>query len=361
MSFRDPWLDNAKMALVVLVVVGHVWTVLPSDGMAARPYDFLYAWHMPAFVFVTGYLSRSFDYTRGRMWRLVRTVVVPYVLFECAMALFRIHVGGEELDGLFADPHWPMWFLAALFFWRLLTPVFRPMWGGFAVAVLLSIGAGLWAGDTLDMARVLGLLPFFVLGLKATPQHLEWLRGLLPKVAAVAVLVGIWLLSAHTDEWASTEWLYYRAQYDEFAMSDARAAATRLVILGIGIAGTFAFLALVPRIGGWFSRMGAATLIVYLFHGFAVKGMEYAGVDTWTAEHPWTGFLTVTAGGLALALLLAWHPVAVRLERFVDPFGLAERRMTDAVALAAVAEQPGNVSPMTSGAGPTEAARSVAR
>jgi fucose 4-O-acetylase-like acetyltransferase len=353
---RDPWLDNAKMALVVLVVVGHGWTVLPSDGVAARPYDFLYAWHMPAFVFVTGYLSRTFDYSRARMWRLVRTVVVPYVLFECAMALFRIHVGGEELEDLFADPHWPMWFLAALFFWRLLTPVFRPLWGGFAVAVALSIAAGLWAGDTLDMARVMGLLPFFVLGLKATPEHLEWLRGGLAKVLAAGVLVGILLLSAYTDEWASTEWLYYRAQYDEFAVSDVRAAVTRLVIIGIGIAGTFAFLALVPRVGGWFARMGAATLVVYLFHGFAVKGLEYAGYGTWAEESPWTAFLVVTAGAVALSLLLACHPVAVRLERLVDPFGLAERKVTDAVALTAAAEQAGSLPPMTDAG-----SRSVAR
>ena len=28
---RDPWFDNAKMALIVLVVLGHAWTLLPSD------------------------------------------------------------------------------------------------------------------------------------------------------------------------------------------------------------------------------------------------------------------------------------------------------------------------------------------
>lgn len=350
MSSRDPWLDNAKLLLVVLVVVGHGWTVLPADGVAARPYDFLYAWHMPAFVFVTGYLSRTFDYSRGRMWRLARTVLVPYVLFEAAMGLFRVHVGGEKLEDLFADPHWPMWFLAALFFWRLVTPVFRAMPGGVAVAVLLSLGAGLWAGDTLDLARVLGLLPFFVLGLKATPERLEWLRGRVPTLLGVAVLVGIWFLSAYTDRWASTEWLYYRAQYDELAVSDVRAAVTRLVIIAIGVAGTCAFLALVPRRTTWFTGMGAATLVVYLFHGFAVKGMEYAGYTAWSAEHPWLGFLLVTAGGLALALLLAWRPVASRLERVVDPFGAAERKMKEAVALTAASDAPGSLPPMTVGA-----------
>ncbi len=248
---RDPWLDNAKMALIVLVVVGHAWTLLPSDGVARHPYDFLYAWHMPAFVFVTGYLSRSFDYSPQRLWRLVRTVAVPYVLFECLMALFRIYVGGEKLEDLFTDPHWPMWFLAALFCWRLLTPIFRPLWGGVAVAVVLSVAAGLWAGDTFDLARVMGMLPFFVLGLKATPERLEWLRGWFPKVVGVAVLVGIWFLSAHTDRWASTEWLYYRARYDEFDVSDSRAVLTfGSSCSAIGVIGTFAFLALVPRIRG---------------------------------------------------------------------------------------------------------------
>ena len=32
MASRDPWFDNAKMALVTLVVVGHAWTLLPLTG-----------------------------------------------------------------------------------------------------------------------------------------------------------------------------------------------------------------------------------------------------------------------------------------------------------------------------------------
>ena len=108
---RDPWLDNAKMALVTLVVLGHAWTLLPDSGINETLYDALYFWHLPAFVFVTGYLSRSFAYTPTRMWQLVRTVVVPYLIFECLLALFRVHVGGEDLRRLFENPHWPMWYL----------------------------------------------------------------------------------------------------------------------------------------------------------------------------------------------------------------------------------------------------------
>lgn len=337
---RDPWLDNAKMALVTLVVVGHAWVLLPEDrlgGTVSHLYDFLYAWHVPAFVFVTGYLSRSFDYSRRRLWQLVRTVAVPYVVFECAIALFRIHVGGERLQDLFADPHWPMWYLSALFFWRLLTPIFKRLPAAVPVAVAISLGAGLVAGNTLDAARVLGLLPFFVMGLVATPERLELLRRRPVQVAAVGVLAGIAVLSSYTDRLASTEWLYYRTRYGELDVSDGRAFAIRAVLLLVGTLGAWAFLALVPRVGGWFTRLGAMTLVVYLFHGFAIKGVQYAGYPDWAAEHPLVALVVTTLGAVVLALLLACRPVAGFLQHLVDPVGYAQGRMGHAVHLHSVA------------------------
>ncbi|TYL52061.1 acyltransferase family protein [Nocardioides sp. BGMRC 2183] len=333
-KMRDPWWDNAKMALVTLVVIGHAWTLLPvRQEVEGHLYDFLYLWHMPAFVFVTGYLSRGFSYSTERMWQLVRTVAVPYVIFECLMALFRVYVGGEQLEDLFRDPHWPLWYLAALFFWRLLTPVFRPLTGGLVVAIGISLAAGLWAGDTLDMARVLGMLPFFVLGLKATPARLEWLRGPIPAIAAVGVFVGFWFFTANLDRWAATEWLYYRAQYGELDVTTPEALATRAALLGLGMLGGFAFLALVPRRTGWFTRMGSWTLIVYLFHGFVVKGLLYAEYPEWAAAHENLALALTTVGAAALALLLAWLPIAGRLQHLVDPLGTAEERVRRAVRL----------------------------
>ena len=81
---------------MTLVVVGHSWTLLPDVSTSSPVYTFLYAWHVPAFVLVTGYLSRSFTFSRKNLHKLVTTVVVPYFVFESLLALFRIVVGGEE-------------------------------------------------------------------------------------------------------------------------------------------------------------------------------------------------------------------------------------------------------------------------
>ncbi len=329
---RDPWFDNAKMALVVLVVVGHSWTLLPEPVVNRWLYDFLYAWHIPAFVFVTGYLSRSFRWERARMTQLVRTVVVPYVLFETLLALFRIYVGGETLEDLFVDPHWPMWYLSALFFWRLITPVFTwlPRVVAIGLAVVISLVAGIHATDTFDLARVLGLLPFFVLGLVATPERLELLRSGRAKVWAVAVLATLATLALWTDTWADTESLYYRASYDELPGGELQSILTRAVLLTVGIAGAWAFLALVPRLSGWFSRMGTWTLVVYLFHGFVIKTAEYSGFIGWAADHPVVSLLLTTALAVLLALVLAWEPVASRLNTVVDPVGFAKHEVRTA-------------------------------
>lgn len=329
---RDPWLDNAKMALVLLVVVGHAWTLLPKTTFNDTVYDALYAWHVPAFVFVTGYLSRSFRWERARMSQLVRTVVVPYVVFETLLAVFRILVGGETLNDLFLDPHWPMWYLSALFFWRLVTPVFTWLPGTVAIAaaVATSLVAGLYATDSFDMARVLGLLPFFVVGLAATPERLEVLRSGWMKVCAVGVLATISVLSYWTDTWTTTESLYYRAHYDELPGGDLQSIVTRAVLITVGIVGAWAFLALVPRLGGWFPRMGAWTLVVYLFHGFAIKSAEYAGYPGWATEHAVVSFLLTTLLAGLLALLLAWRPVAERLNVVVDPVGFAKHEVRTA-------------------------------
>ncbi|QSR27559.1 hypothetical protein CFH99_18205 [Nocardioides aromaticivorans] len=337
---RDPSLDNAKMGLVVLVVLGHTWALLPSEAEAAwHLYDFVYLWHMPAFVFLSGYLSRGFHYSPARMWQLVTDLLVPYVLFEGLLAWFRLHVGGERLQDLWLDPHFPMWYLLALVAWRLVTPLLRPLPGAVVVAVAISIGSGFLQGEwmaLLDLPRILGFLPFFVLGLKTTPEALEWVRGRFPAVLGAVTFAVIAVLAVNLDRWASTGYLYQRP-FDLMDVPDSTAVLTRLLVMAVGLAGTFAWLALVPRRSGWFTRMGAATMIVYLFHGFAVKGIEYAGFPAWFDGHPWLGLLAATAFGLAVALGLAAPPVRRVLGRVVDPFGPAQRQLREAVDLAVVA------------------------
>ena len=161
------------------------------------------------------------------------------------MSLFRIYVGGEHLEDVFADPHWPMWYLSALFFWRLADPrVHVPLWGGLVVAVAVSLVAGLWAGDTLDLARVLGLLPFFVHGPEGDPRA--------ARAAAPQAGPGRGrrrprrhLRADHLDGPAGRHRVAVLPQHatSELGASDTRSMLTRAAVLAVGTLGALG----VPR------------------------------------------------------------------------------------------------------------------
>ncbi|MDN5893184.1 MAG: acyltransferase family protein [Nocardioides sp.] len=326
---RDPWLDNIKMTLVTVVVVGHVVTLVPGSDRNNQVYDFIYFWHIPAFVLVTGYLSRSFQWSPKKFWALFTTVVVPYCIFEFLMATFRTEVGGEALrDPLFLNPHWPMWYLAAVFLWRLATPVLVRHWLMLPASVLLSLLFGSLTAEWtwwLDLHRAVGLLPFFVLGLHLRGPDMDKLRGRVAPAVGALALVGLFLLAGHADEWiSSARWLWYADPYEELGVGFSDGAWIRFRVMLIGAVGALSVISLVPRGRSFWSDMGAASLVVYLCHGFFVRGVEFAGIDRFTSAGDWT-IWPMMAGAVCVAMLLATPQVADKLTWLVDPIGAVRR------------------------------------
>ena len=80
-----------------------------------------------------------------------------------------------------------------------------------------------------------------------------------------------------------------------------------------------AVLSWIPDRTTWYSRLGAASLVVYLFHGFVIEGLAIAGMNDWSADHPWESVVLTTLGGFALATALPWRPVSRKLDKVVTP------------------------------------------
>jgi fucose 4-O-acetylase-like acetyltransferase len=220
------------------------------------------------------------------------------------------------------------------------TPLLRSPWVAFPVAIVASLLGGLVTGATLDVARVLGFLPFFVLGLHATPGRLERLRAVPVRLGALGAMVAIWFLSGHLRDWAGTgEWLYYNDSYHAMGASPTEGYLTRLLVLAAGAVGALAVLSLMTNRMGWFTRMGSMTLVVYLCHGFFVKALGYSGYGDWANAHGFLALLVTTLISVAIALFLAWRPVATALLRVIDPLGHAEKQLQYATELAVVAHR----------------------
>lgn len=321
---RDPWVDNAKAVLVVLVVVGHFIPLLPRNDAAGHVYDFLYLWHMPAFVLVSGWMSRRASWSRQHLTQLVTLFVVPYLVLSTLMGWVRVDVAEEvpDLEALqpwWLEPSWPFWYLVAMVVWRLATPVLRAHWLWLPVAVGASLVSGQWDLPWLDLNRILGFLPFFVLGLHLPRWHEAAMRRREAVPVALSVMAGLWWLAGDLDRWFGTEWLYYRSSYAEMGVETGDGTVLRLALLAVGLAGASAALALVPRGRHAYTAMGAWTMVVYLLHGFVKQLATALDAARWLPDGEWAQVGWVVAGGVAVGVLLGWPPVARRLEWLVDP------------------------------------------
>ncbi|GAA2623743.1 acyltransferase family protein [Actinomadura fulvescens] len=317
---RDPFFDNAKFLAILLVVVGHAIAGLMHVPLAKGLYLFIYMFHMPLFIVITGYFSRNWTFAGGKARKLITNVGVPYVVFEFAYSTYDWLVGRNELEISLLKPYYLTWFLCALFLWRLSTPVWQQIRWPLAVAMgfsLLSYMSEL--GGTFNIHRVIGLLPFYVLGLMLKPEHFELIKKSKARVAGFAVL-GAGLAAAYLAmDRMSKGWVYWRDPHSHFNVDNVTGSVMRLAMFACATVLLFAFLAIVPRRRMWFTSLGAATLYAYLLHGFVTRLLSFAGwwkLD-WMATTP--GVLVVIAGALVVGTLLCSPPVVRCMSWALEP------------------------------------------
>ncbi|MGH3356193.1 MAG: acyltransferase family protein [Nocardioidaceae bacterium] len=319
---RDPYLDNAKLIAIVLVVVGHSWNNLRDLPLVEAAYLLLYLFHMPAFVLVTGYLSRgSTTLTAGRAQQIVGGVVVPYLLFQTGYGVLAGVAGIEPAGPGLVSPSWLMWFLAALACWRLTAPVWEHMRAPVAVAIACSLAGGVTSSGALALTQVLGLLPFFVLGLRLRPHHLELLRTRAVRLASLGVLgtaaACCYLAAPLTDR--QMEWVYWRSSYTELGVSWLEGGLVRVGLLLAALVLSAAFLAWVPRHRTRLTAFGAHTMYAYLLHGLLVLAALGLGVFDLAVADPVVGVPLVTAGAALAACMLMSLPVRRVMQPLVQP------------------------------------------
>ncbi|MEV6653524.1 acyltransferase family protein [Streptomyces sp. NPDC051219] len=305
---RDPYFDNAKYLAIVLVAVAHAWEPLKDGSRAAEAlYMLVYAFHMPAFILISGYFSRSFEMRPAQLRRLVGGVVVPFVVFEIAYSLFKRWAGSSpEQQISLLDPMYLTWFLAALFVWRLTTPLWRavrrPLVIAVGVAVLASVTPSI--GKDLDLQRVLQFLPFFVAGLYLRPEHFEAVRRRAVRLLALPVFAGALVIAYWAVPRTTARWLYHSSSAEELGQPWWTGVLMTLVLLTGSALLSACFLAWVPRREMWFTVLGAGTLSGYLLHGFLVKGAAFRGwfgID-WLSSPLGLVAVTVVAAGAVTAL-----------------------------------------------------------
>ena len=163
---RDNFADFLKYFLIWMVVLGHFINLYQrSAGPFGGLYNCIYSFHMPLFVFISGYFSKRMNTYRRKN---IDTLLYPFIVFQILNIIYTLIVRIEPLKNNIFYPYHQNWYLIALFWWRSFSP-YRQFFKDYVVigsAVLISLSVGFfpeWSGF-MGLYKTAYFLPFFILG-----------------------------------------------------------------------------------------------------------------------------------------------------------------------------------------------------
>ena len=263
-----------KGFLIFLVVTGHFMQLLTSSMQIGAVVQgivlSIYSFHMPAFVFLSGYLSKN---VKKRRMKAFDDLLIPFIVFQMVFAVIGIasRSGQHALANIFY-PEFALWYLLALFVWRILLPDMIRVRGILIISLIISVATGYFYGmnNAFAAQRMVGFLFYFIAGF-FTNEYLINRLQMLKKLHCIIIMifeVGIWIVLVDKKVIEYDRWL-------EILSHTAYYEPERIYLIGIqytlGIIVSLVNLILVFNIfneldSKLFKTIGTATFPIYISH-----------------------------------------------------------------------------------------------
>lgn len=271
--------DNLRFLLIVAVTVGH-FVNIKNDGWYLGVYMFVYSFHMPLFMFVSGLFHKNTNIIR----RIVAYLLI-YILFKGAIFGVKCFYGKQEAFEPLTESGAP-WFMFVLAVYILLGYLVRNLnkKAVLIVSIVLALAAGYCdkIGYFLCSSRVVGFFPFYYLGMVINREKVESaVKNRKVKVVSGIVLAG-WLalcLIFPTKVSVFRPFFLEKKSYpaEHYAFGALWRAGCYIISTVLG----FAVIAVVPdrRIKG-VTKWGSRTIQVYFWHRIFLYILGYSGIQS---------------------------------------------------------------------------------
>lgn len=257
-------MDNVKFILITLVVLGHCLERFTLQGKTGGLYNTIYTFHMPLFIFITGYFTNT-KKNKLQYYDGILSLFSTYLFFQIVWCIINRTFSKSS----FLIPQWTLWYLLCTTYWKcLIYPLRRAnhllLFGS---SLLLSILGGFITFNYFSIPRFFAFSPFFVLGyiLRENNFDFEKLRSKYLFVFSLLLFV-IFVYLLQTD----LSWLLYgKKSYYSYDCSVYFAPLLRLCSLVCACFFSAFILAYAPK-STRTSKYGENTLFYYLYHSFVI-------------------------------------------------------------------------------------------
>ncbi|MGZ9584812.1 acyltransferase family protein [Paenibacillus marinisediminis] len=312
---------NLRFLLIVTVFVSNaIEPLIYRIPEMKAIFLWIYTFHMPLFVGVTGYFARR-SLTGPAGNRVLIQIALQYIIFQSIYSFFDytlFQVPGTKHS--FFVPFLLLWFLVGHVIWRLLMRLF--IHWKVRYPVLLSIVLGILvgfipvSGTWLALSKTFVYFPFFIIGYSWNfnwfRSHMHVWKRLTGAAISALLLVGMFYAAPYMEP----SWLMNSMTFRELGWlsSDLHPIVYRLCIYGIEFIAAAAFLAWVPQRTCAVTDLGKRTLYVFLIHGFIVRFAEYFGL--YNNIHDGLGCALLILASIGFTVMLA-HPNVKRFAHVI--------------------------------------------
>ena len=281
---RDYYFDNLKAVLIFLVVLGHFLLPIHDDNFLVNLKRLIYVFHMPLFIFVSGYFSKSIykngKYNFEKILYFLKAYIIFVVAIQIVYALFHYR---KFSDINFFKQSGAPWYMFAMMTWYLLIPVVKKMKPTlvFAISIPLALIVGYFdsVGDVLCLSRILVFGPFFFLGFFMDKDSLAKAMNkkfCLP-VIALAVMLGAFFLRFGTKIKDEMEMVYQNIPYSDLDHYWA-GPLVRLFFMASALVMSWALMFFIPKGKTQISIIGQRTMPIYMLHRLIRDVLKFCGL-----------------------------------------------------------------------------------
>lgn len=262
-------LDNLKGLLIFLVVFGHSLELFKDDYFITQVlYVFIYLFHMPAFVFVSGYFSKNLDKSRSTAFK---SFLLPFVIFNIIWNLIAAIATWNIQQFSFLTPGWALWYLMSMFFWRIFLKDLVKIKYILPISFVVGLGAGLFSefNGILSLSRTLVFFPFFLVGYKTSENKLFGLKKPTRLFSfAITLLTLSFAIFICYYKVFPIEFLYGSDAFKSYTVPLWLGLISRILLYIIGFSFVFVLANIMPARETFFSKIGRNTLPIYILHTY---------------------------------------------------------------------------------------------